>query len=119
MLFNSINYFIFLPVVFLINNILPYRFRWLLLLVASIAFYMFAGAATIVTPLVLIISTYISGILVEQASSVVLKKTYFLLGLSINMGLLFFFKYINYPSASDSHALQIHPSEQISFRSQK
>jgi len=37
--FNSLWYFLFLPLVFLIFNYVPDRFRWLVLLVASYGFY--------------------------------------------------------------------------------
>ena len=96
MLFNSFNYFLFLPVVFILNYILPGRFRWILLLLASIFFYMISGAATIIVPIVIILSSFICGILIERAATTGRKKTYFLLGLFINLGLLIFFKYINF-----------------------
>ena len=100
MLFNSINYFIFLPAVFIVNYILPDRFRWVLLLFASLIFYMISGASTIATPIAIIISTFISGIFIERTSNVAHKKIYFLSGLFINIGLLVFFKYINFFIAS-------------------
>ncbi|HTL80998.1 MAG TPA: MBOAT family O-acyltransferase [Bacteroidia bacterium] len=40
MLFNSIHFLIFLPVVFLLYWLLPHKWRWLLLLAASYYFYM-------------------------------------------------------------------------------
>jgi alginate O-acetyltransferase complex protein AlgI len=96
MLFNSINYFLFLSAVFILNYIVPDRFRWILLLLASTFFYMIAGVATIIVPIVIILSTFICGILIERSSKTSRKKTYFLLGLFINLGLLVFFKCINF-----------------------
>lgn len=96
MIFNSINYFLFLPAVFILNYIVPCRFRWMLILVASVFFYMIAGAATIIVAIVIILCTFIFGILIERTSNARRKKTYFLSGLFINLGLLIFFKYINF-----------------------
>lgn len=100
MLFNSINYFLFLIAVFIINYILPGKFRWILLLGASIFFYAIAGAATIAVPFVIILSTFICGILIERSQNVKRKHQYFLVGVCINVGLLIFFKYVNFFIAS-------------------
>lgn len=40
MLFNSLHFLVFLPLVFVLHLLLPYRWRWLLLLAASYYFYM-------------------------------------------------------------------------------
>jgi len=45
MLFNSLTFAVFLTVVFLLYHILPARFRWVFLLLASYAFYMNLHAA--------------------------------------------------------------------------
>ena len=48
MLFNSVEYFVFFGVVALLHFVLPQRWRWILLLVASYAFYMSWNPAYIV-----------------------------------------------------------------------
>jgi alginate O-acetyltransferase complex protein AlgI len=96
MLFNSINYFLFLPTVFIINYILPDRFRWMLLLAGSIFFYMTGGAATIVVPIIIILNTFFVAKLMDRTSNADRKKTYFLSGLFIILGILIFYKYINF-----------------------
>jgi D-alanyl-lipoteichoic acid acyltransferase DltB (MBOAT superfamily) len=40
MLFNSIEFLIFFPIVVVLYFLLPHRYRWLLLLAASYYFYM-------------------------------------------------------------------------------
>lgn len=40
MLFNSVTFAVFLPVVFLLYYIVPHKYRWAFLLLASYAFYM-------------------------------------------------------------------------------
>lgn len=96
MLFNSINYFLFLFTVFILNYVLPDKYRWILLLIASTFFYMIDGAATIAVPIVIILCTFICGKLINRTSNATRKKTYFLSGLFINISLLIFFKYINF-----------------------
>lgn len=96
MLFNSINYLIFLSVVFVLNYLLSGRFRWILLLIASILFYMLAGATTIIVPIVIILTTFTAGVLMDRTSVLHRKRIFFLAGLLINIGLLAFFKYINF-----------------------
>jgi D-alanyl-lipoteichoic acid acyltransferase DltB (MBOAT superfamily) len=75
---------------------LPGRTRWVLLLLASIFFYISAGAEAFIIPVLIILSTFTCGILIAQTSNEGRKKTYFRLGLFINLGLLVFFKYINF-----------------------
>jgi len=96
MLFNSIEYLLFLPLVFILNYSLPERFRWILLLISSIIFYMMAGATTIIVPIIITLSTFTVGLLMDKTSNAAKKKMYFLSGLFINIGLLAFYKYINF-----------------------
>ena len=96
MLFNSINYFIFLFVVVVLNYVLPHRFRWLLILVVSIVFYGIGGLSTIAVPIVIILTTFYCVKLIERTSSDSRKKLFFFIGLFVTLGLLIFYKYINF-----------------------
>ena len=96
MLFNTINYFLFLSSVLVVYYILPDKLRWILLFIASILFYAIGGVATIFVPAIIALSTFICGILMVRASNLKGKKLYFIVGLFINLGLLVFFKYINF-----------------------
>ena len=96
MLFNTLNYFIFLSMVFFLNHLLPNRYRWILLLSTSIIFYLIGGSATIVIPIIIIISTFYCGKIIDQTSYILLKKGLFIFGITINLGLLVFYKYINF-----------------------
>ena len=96
MLFNSINYFLFLPAVLVVYYILPDKFRWILILLSSIAFYMIGGAITIIMPVIIILITFFCGKLIEKTIDVKSKKLVFLAGLIINLGLLIFYKYFNF-----------------------
>src|SRR5579884_672133 len=95
MLFNSLHFLIFFPVVTFLYFALPYRCRWLLLLVASCYFYMALLPAYILILFFLIGVDYTAGLLIENAAG---TRRKLLLGLSLaaNLGVLGFFKYFNF-----------------------
>ena len=96
MLFNSPSFIIFLPIVFILYYVLPYRFRRLLLLIASCIFYMAAIPKYIFILFGLITVDYFLGIAIgnEKKDS----RRFWLLVISIctNLGTLIFFKYFNF-----------------------
>ena len=96
MLFNSINFFLFLFIVTALNYLLSPRFRWILMLIASIVFYAIGGLSTIAVPVVIILSTFYCGKLIQRSSSDSRKKLFFFVGLYVTLGLLIFYKYINF-----------------------
>ena len=66
MLFNSIEYVIFLPIVLILFYALPHKLRWAMLLVASCTFYMWFIPKYILILLITIIIDYLAGILIEK-----------------------------------------------------
>ncbi|MFN8250495.1 MAG: MBOAT family O-acyltransferase [Ferruginibacter sp.] len=97
MIFNSINYFIFFSAVFAGTYLTPAKLRWALLLAASISFYLIGGGlSTITVPFIIILVTFYCGIYIKQAATASAKKAIYLTGLIVNIGLLMFFKYINF-----------------------
>lgn len=95
MTFDSASFFIFFPVVTTLYFLLPHRFRWALLLVASCIFYMAFVPAYILVLFTLILIDYTTAILIER--SVGSRRTHFLLVSIIAMvGMLFVFKYFNF-----------------------
>lgn len=95
MLFNSIAFLIFFCTVTPLYFILPQRFRWGLLLLASCYFYMAFIPWYILVLFCLIVFDYIFGIQIEKTQG---KKRKLWLYLSIfsNIGALFVFKYFNF-----------------------
>ena len=67
MLFNSFEFLIFFPVVTVLFFVLPHRFRWLMLLLASCFFYMFFKWEYILILLGTIVVDYYAGLLIEGA----------------------------------------------------
>lgn len=97
MLFNSIAFFIFFPVVTIFYYILPHRFRWLLLLIASCFFYMFFIPQYILILFSLIGIDFFAGLQIEKYKKRSKKrKLFLLLSILANIGILFAFKYFNF-----------------------
>jgi D-alanyl-lipoteichoic acid acyltransferase DltB (MBOAT superfamily) len=99
MLFNSINFLIFFPVVTIAYFLLPQRFRWLLLLLASCYFYMAFIPAFILVLVFTITVDYVAGIAIEGAEGK-RRKHYLIASIIANVGVLFFFKYFNFFNAN-------------------
>lgn len=95
MLFNSIEFLIFFPLVTLIYFLLPHRYRWLHLLIASCVFYMFFIPVYIFILIFTIIIDYFAGILIENASGP-RRKLFLIMSLVANIGVLAIFKYYNF-----------------------
>lgn len=96
MLFNSAHFLVFFPTVVTLYFLIPHKFRWVLLLVASYYFYMAWEA----TYLALILISTVVDFLVAQFMGVEENKSKrkLLLWISIctNLGILGFFKYYNF-----------------------
>ncbi len=95
MLFNSLQFLIFFPVVTILFFLLPHRFRWIHLLIASCIFYMAFIPVYIFILFFTIIIDYIAGLMIETASG---KRRKLFLSMSIvaNVGVLAVFKYYNF-----------------------
>lgn len=97
MSFNSVSFLIFLPVVLLLYWVLPQRFRWIMLLLASYLFYMSWNVWLIFLILFTTAISYLSGLLMEKyKDSVRIRKTLLILTLICCLGTLFFFKYFTF-----------------------
>ena len=66
MVFNSIAFLVFLPIVVLLFYLLPHKWRWLMLLAASCVFYMWFVPKYILILLVTIVIDYAAGIQAVQ-----------------------------------------------------
>ena len=94
MLFNSLPFLIFFPCVFLLYYALPFRFRKYLLLAASCYFYMCWKPEFIVLILFSTLVDYFCGLGMVRWPQ---RKGWLLaVSLTMNLGLLFFFKYLNF-----------------------
>ncbi|MCE7072999.1 MULTISPECIES: MBOAT family protein [Dyadobacter] len=98
MLFNSIEFLIFFPVVTILYFLLEHRYRWMLLLAASCYFYMAFRPIYILILAFTIVIDYYAGILIEE-STAEKKKRYLILSIFANVGVLAVFKYYNFFAA--------------------
>ncbi len=96
MLFNSLHFLLFLPVVVALYYLLPFRFRWILIFIASCYFYMAFVPKYILILFIIIIIDYFSAILIENSESPKRKRAFLVLSLLSNLLLLGFFKYFNF-----------------------
>lgn len=96
MLFNTIEFALFLPVVVLFYFLLPHRYRWILLLAASYFFYMSWKVEYAVLIIISTLIDYLSGIMMERQPDRRARIPFLILSLCTNLGLLFFFKYFNF-----------------------
>jgi D-alanyl-lipoteichoic acid acyltransferase DltB (MBOAT superfamily) len=96
MLFNSIEFLFFLPVVTALYFALPQRYRNSLLLAASYYFYMCWKAEYILLITASTLVGYFAAIQSDRHREKSKKKFYLLVSLTFNLGLLFFFKYFNF-----------------------
>ncbi len=99
MLFNSLQFLLFFPVVTILYFVLPFRFRWFMLLAASCWFYMAFVPWYILILAFTIVVDYFAGIAIEQAVGKQ-KKILLITGLLANVLVLAFFKYYNFMNAN-------------------
>jgi len=116
MLFNSVEFLIFFPIVTLIYYIVPSKIRHLWLLIASYYFYMCwnAGYALLIFASTLI--TYASGLMIEaikqsdhqdDKQKAKMKKWVVAGSFIINLAILFFFKYFNFTMDAAARLLRL------------
>lgn len=107
MLFNSIEYLVFLPTVFIIYWILQrnYKNQNILLLISSYFFYGWWDYRFLLLLLFSSFLDYTIGIKIEDAKSQKNKKRWLLVSIFSNLGLLGVFKYYNFFAESFSDAM--------------
>lgn len=96
MLFNSIHFIWFLPLVITLYYLLPGRFRWVVLLAASYTFYMFWKVEY---AMLILGSTFVdfwAGRQMGKRNTRKERLPFLLLSLLCNFGLLFTFKYADF-----------------------
>lgn len=105
MLFNSIDFIIFFPIVVFIYIIIPKKLRCVWLLAASYYFYMSWNPKYALLILTSTLITYGCGILTERFTPPLLKKSVVALSLCSNLGILFLFKYAGFFLSNVNHIL--------------
>jgi alginate O-acetyltransferase complex protein AlgI len=104
--FTSLHFALFLITLTGVYYITPHRFRWQLLLVAS---YLFYGCAKLEYIFLLAGSTlvnFILGILISSVNEKKGRRPFVWLGVIFNIGILFWFKYLNFFGQTTSKLLE-------------
>ena len=107
MLFNSLHFLIFFPIVVMLYYILPHRIRWVCLLVASYYFYMSWNPIYAVLILFTTGVNFLSAIFMQKTHSKKHKKAFLLIGLLSSLVVLFVFKYFNFLNESGAYLLNL------------
>jgi alginate O-acetyltransferase complex protein AlgI len=99
MSFVSLSFFFFFPLVTLVYFLLPHRFRWIWLLLASCIFYMAFIPAYILILFALIAIDFTMAILIENNAG--RERRHFLwISVASLVGVLFVYKYFNFFNAN-------------------
>lgn len=107
MLFNSLDFLIFFPIVLFIYFVIPRKVRYIWLLVTSYYFYMCWNASYALLLLASTVITYVSALLIGQwKAKVRLKKCMVGISLILNLGILFLYKYFNFAAYTLARLLE-------------
>lgn len=104
MLFNSIDFLLFFPIITLIYFILPKKVRYIWLLVCSYYFYMSWEAKYALLLFLITMLTYVSGIILEaiqkgnnsEEETQKYGKAVMCITIILNVSILCYYKYLNY-----------------------
>lgn len=97
--FNSVQYFLFLPIVYLLYYFVGDRARWIVLLTASLLFYAALKVPYLIVVLLLVaMTTYAFGIWLEQAGNPKTKRALLWGGIVTNALILIGMKYLPFLS---------------------
>lgn len=107
MSFVSPEFLIFYAVALTFYFLLPFRFRWILLLIASYFFYTYWNSTLIVLIIASTSVDYIAGRLIARipVENQLPRRLWLIASLTVNLGFLFTFKYYNFFITSASEAL--------------
>ena len=118
MIFNSVSYLLFFPIVTILYFAFPKKLRNAWLLIASYFFYMNWNAAYGLLLFGSTMITYLCSLLVEWAKekkqSVRLAKAAMAASFLLNLGLLFYFKYLNFAIVNLNRISSLFHGRQIS-----
>lgn len=92
--FNSLEFLIFLPLVLLGYWLLPHRYRWILLLIASYVFYMWWNPWLVGLIATTTLVSYAAALGLERYPKH--RKRLLVLTLVVCLGILFYFKYFEF-----------------------
>lgn len=105
MLFNSLEFILFFVSVVTAFYLLPFKSRWILLLVASYYFYMSWNPTFILLILASTLVDYFAANRMGSFSEQRKRRPFLYLSILVNLGILFSFKYLDFFGASANAAM--------------
>ena len=97
MVFSSLNFLlIFLPIVLLLHSVLPFKYKNIVLLAASIIFYAWGEPVYVILMILSIGFNYMSGLVLGDLEDPHLRKRQLIFAVAVNLLLLGFFKYAGF-----------------------
>lgn len=96
MLFNSFSFLLFFPIVTLLYYLIPKRYQWVVLWLASYYFYMCWNPKYIFLLLASTLITYLSGLIIGKCTTKRKKKLAVFGSVFVNLSILAIFKYLNW-----------------------
>jgi len=106
MLFNSFSFLAFFTVVVVIYYVIPHKFRWVLLLAASLYFYSTFDVNYILLLLGCALVVYLVGLAIGALQGQNTRKAVLAVGVVASLGPLFVFKYFDFFAGSLDALLQ-------------
>jgi len=106
MFFNSINYIIFYIITVALFFLIPNRYKWFVLLVASYIFYMSWRIEYIFLIITSTLIAYLCAILIGLSEKRSRRQLYLTISILVNLGILFVFKYFNFFNESGRHLVE-------------
>ncbi len=96
MSFDSLRYIVFFLFIFAVNYYAPPKRRWIVLLCASVYYYLCWHPAFIVLLFLTTASTFLAGLLIRNATRRATRLGVMWAAILLNLGILFFFKYLDF-----------------------
>ncbi len=114
MLFNSMHFLLFFPIVTAVYFLIPHKFRWIWLLITSYYFYMSWNPRYALLMAFSTLVTFLSGLLIQRSGKIkdekkriFQRKLWVALSFLINLSILFFFKYFNFALTNMNRLLSV------------
>lgn len=114
MVFSSFTFLIFfLPFTLIVLYLLPHKYRNIFLLIMSLIFYMWSSPQYLLVMIGVIIINYFVGIYIDKYDTIgggqskKLKRRVLIIGIVVNILVLFIFKYLSFTINSLSEAVQM------------
>jgi D-alanyl-lipoteichoic acid acyltransferase DltB (MBOAT superfamily) len=113
MLFNSVHYFIFAPVAIFVFFAIPDRFRRWWLLIVSLYFYAAFRVPFLFILFFSIVVTYYATRAIAASNEPSRKRLYLLIAIFGNLGILYFFKYIDFSFRIFNLVFRLRPCDDL------